>query len=149
LTQVGEALCNFLSINATVRRIPGGQGSHAAEVLLLFGSTQHLARDASKPCSPASDEALAAVSPVEWPQLAGVDMLGWRLPAGTATVEVVRRSDTCGGLQVVERLAVPHGALRAKNGGLSLDLSVLNHRLACPEGLRITWQTAVDAMAAA
>ena len=88
----------------------------------------------------ADDGAAAADLGFEWPMLAGVDVLGWHLPAGAVVAEVVQRTDSCGGLTVVQRVDLPPDAASAAPGGLRVDLSALGHMLECPFGLRVTWQ---------
>lgn len=142
---MGTSLCHFLTLTASFG--PRPDGSHAAEVLLQFGSPEQLAhgRGGSQGCGPARDvEAAAAAAtaapdgPLEWPGLAGVEVLGWHLPVEGAVLEVVQRTDTCGGLAVVQRTALPAGAVGAGPGGVRLDLSS-ETALECPYGLRITW----------
>ena len=137
--QVGDSLCNFLTVNATFRQEPAS-GSHAAEVLLQFGSPGQLRGGG---CSAADDVAAAAAAGdlgFEWPLLDGVDVLGWHLPADEVAAEVVQRTDSCGGLAMVQRLELPQGVASAAPGGLRLDLSALGHALECPYGLRLTWK---------
>jgi len=144
--QVGTSLCNFLTLNATLTHQPAS-GRHAAEVLLLFGSPAHLGTTGGDGCMPTSDVEAAAVhgAQFDWPELAGVEVLGWHLPTAAAAVEVVLCTDSCGKLQVVERLALPANALAARPAGLSLDLSALHHRLECPYGLRISFEASEGA----
>ena len=133
--QVGASLCNFLTVNATFHHQPAS-GSHAAEVLLQFGSPGQLSRGG---CSPPDDVAAGDFA-FTWPLLAGIDVLGWHLPAEAVTLEVVLRTDNCGGLAVVRRLELlPPDATSATPGGLRLDLAALGHALECPYGLRLTW----------
>lgn len=141
--QVGTSLCNFLHIDATFSPQPVSR-SHAAQVLLQFGSPSQLRSAGAGRCSPARDAeaAAAADAAVEWPVLGGIEVLGWHLPVEAMTVEVVQRTDTCGGLEVVRSLAPPHGAVGAGLAGLRLDLSALGHRLQCPFGLRLSWRSA-------
>lgn len=151
LLQVGTSLCHFLTLTATFDQQPAG-GGRTAEVLLQFGSLDHLQRSASS-CVPAEDATKAAAAatapggPVEWPDLASIEVLGWHLPAEGAAVEVVQRADTCGGLAVVQRLALPAGAVGAGSGGLKVDLSGLGHLLECPYGLRVRWSSESAAVA--
>lgn len=140
LLQAGASLCHFLSLRATVNHTSAGAGA-AAEVLLLFGGPGHLGSGPAG-CSAVDDSGAAAAAAIEfeWPEVAGVEVLGWRLPAEGAQVEVVQRTDSCGGLQVVRRLAaLPAGAVGAGPDGLRLDLSSLSRRLTCPDGLRVSW----------
>jgi hypothetical protein len=139
-------MCNFLTVNATFSH-QHASGGHAAEVLLQFGSPGQLRGGG---CSAADDVAAAAAAGdlgFEWPVLAGVDVLGWRLPAEAVAAEVVQRTNSCGGLAVVQRLVLPQGVASAAPGGLRLDLSALGHALECPYGLRLTWQAPGSASA--
>lgn len=146
--QVGTSLCHFLTLRAAVNHTAG-------EVVLLFGGPSHLdaggGGKGAAGCRPVDDVAAAAAADVsfEWPEVAGVEVLGWHLPAEGAQAEAVQRADGCGGLQVRQRWALPPGAVGAGPGGLRLDLSSLAHRLACPYGLRVSWHAAQQPAAAA
>ncbi|KAL4448263.1 hypothetical protein ABPG75_005482 [Micractinium tetrahymenae] len=146
--EVGDSLCNFLTLQATIAYSPGP----TAEVTLLFGkpSTQQAGAAAGSPgspagagCGPADDVAAAAQhgGRFEWPELGGIEVLGWHLPVEGLSVEVVTRADSCGQLSVVQHLALAAEAAGARpgGGGLRLDLSSLRQRLECPYGLRLAW----------
>lgn len=134
--QVGTSPCHFITLEATITHQPNG-GEHAAEVLLRFGSPEHLACEGAAAAAGGDD---ASPPPVAWPALAGVSVLGWYLPVQGARVEVVQQAEPCGELLVVgERAAVPAAAVGA--AGLRLDLSSLDLQLACPLGLRISWSS--------
>lgn len=148
LLQVGDSLCHFLTLQASIRHSP----VPAAELTLLFGrpSTQPAgaaggsnSRLLGAGCRPSDDMAAAAQQggQFEWPELEGIKVLGWQLPVEGLSVEVVRRADSCEQLSVVRRLALPAEAAgtRPGGGGLRLDLSSLRHRLECPYGLRLSW----------
>mgnify|MGYP001810758156 CR=1 FL=1 len=153
--QVGNSLCHFVTLNATFS-LDHATGAHAAELLLLFGSPAQLAAGAASGtsgagiCGPADDTATAAQhgGAVEWPELEGVEVLGWHAPVQGLSAEVVARADACGALQTVQRLPLSAAAAAPRPGGLRLDLSALRHQLECPFGLRVTWQAAGDGEAA-
>ena len=155
--QVGTSLCHFLTLTATFK--PHAGGGHAAEVLLQFGSPEQLAHGGAdgQGCTAARDAEAAAAAATEgpagspeWPGLAGVEVLGWHLPVEDAVLEVVQRTDTCGGLAVVQRMPLPAEALvGAGPGGARLDLSGLAPALECPFGLRISWASSSDTLAKA
>lgn len=153
--EVGSSLCHFLSINATVRPQPprpgGTAGGHAGEVVVLFGSRDmHLGAatvgeggDAGGGCSPINDAGLAAAAgdlDFEWPQLGGVEVLGWHARVGRAHLEVVQRADSCGRLMVLNSVELPAATVSAE-GLLRIDLSALGHRLTCPFGVRLSWES--------
>ncbi|PSC70424.1 alpha-xylosidase 1 [Micractinium conductrix] len=141
--EVGNSLCHFVTLNATFS-LDHATGAHAAELLLLFGSPAQLAAGAASGtsgagiCGPADDTATAAQhgGAVEWPELEGVEVLGWHAPVQGLSAEVVARADACGALQTVQRLPLSAAAAAPRPGGLRLDLSALRHQLECPFGLR-------------
>ena len=115
--QAGTSLCHFLSLHAAINYTASEAGA-SAEVLLQFGGPGHLGSGAAG-CRAVDDNAVAAAAAIEfeWPEVAGVEVLGWHLPVAGAQVEVVQRTDSCGGLQVVRRLALPASAVGAGPGG--------------------------------
>lgn len=155
LLQVGDSLCNFLTLRATISTYP----APTAEVTLLFGKPGIQAAGAAggsgngpvgASCGPSGDPAAAAQhdGQFDWPELQAIDVLGWHLPALGMAVEVVARADDCGQLAVVQRLALPAQAVGARpgGGGLRLDLSSLRHRPECPHGLRLAWSAGSGAV---
>lgn len=141
--QAGESLCNFLSIQAATRA-HRASGGHEGEVLLQFGSPRQLPSSNGSACGLVSDveTAAAAGDSIEWPELGGVEVLGWHVPVEAVTLEVVQRMDTCGQLAVLERLEAPENVVGAGASGLKLNLAALGHKLECPYGLRVAWKTA-------
>lgn len=138
--EVGDSLCHYLTLTAD---ISPAASRHTAQVLLQFGSPAHLQPAAGGGCHPVGDAAAAAEHSGHfvWPELAGVELLGWHLPAEGLVVEFVRRVDSCGQLAVVERLQLSSaGVFTGHPAGLHLDLSRLQHHLQCPYGVRLTWQ---------
>jgi alpha-glucosidase (family GH31 glycosyl hydrolase) len=138
--EAGTSHCNFLTLTATFER--AADGRHSGEVLLQFGSPSHLrSGSAGGKCEPVADAEAAAASELEWPALGGVRVLGWRVPANGAAVELVQRSNACE-LAVTERLALPTSAATAGSEGLHIDLASLNLQLKCGVGVRVSWAQA-------
>jgi hypothetical protein len=75
----------------------------------------------------------------DWPILGGVEVLGWGggRPTGPVCMETVKEQG--GQLVVVERRSVSHGLVEVAGGRLVLNLEPLQHLLACPLGVRLTW----------
>lgn len=160
--QVGTSLCNFLTLNASFthhqhhRSSAGLSNSHhTAQVLLEFGSPLSHLQASSRGCGLGPGDAAAAAAAAEqsalfeWPEFVGLEVLGWHLPIEALAAEVVQRAGSCGGLAVVQRLALPASAATARPAGLHLDLSALRHRLECPYGLRLSWRSQAAVVEAA
>ena len=142
---VGSSLCHFLTINSTVS-YQQETDNYSGEAVVLFGNRglhfETAAGSGAAGCQGVNDAALAAGAGdlgFEWPQLAGVQVLGWRRTVGPVHMEVVQRADTCGGLMVVHREAVPASRV-AMDGSLRIDLN--SFKLSCPFGVRLSWSSA-------
>lgn len=159
--QVGSSLCHFMSINASVAPTPGGRV--AGQALLLFGSRSlHLGTggagssgcassnraDSPGACLPVDDRASVGAAGdlgFEWPELGGLEVLGWGLPLDPGVplrMELVQRADSCGRVMVLDSMDLATSSASVEGGLLRVDLGDVNHRLRCPVGVRLSWASA-------